>query len=57
MWMCADTIEIQVFRNTDTDDWWIIGYKARDTVELKRIDLIYQIEQIYEDIVFFEQKS
>jgi Uma2 family endonuclease len=53
----ADTIEIELFRKTDTDDWRIINYQAGDTVELKSINLICQIEQIYEDIVFSEQKS
>ncbi len=53
----ADTIEIELFRKTDTDDWRIINYQAGDTVELKSINLICQIEQIYEDIVFSEQKN
>ena len=53
----ADTIEIELFRKTDTDDWRIINYQAGDTVELKSINLTCQIEQIYEDIVFSEQKS
>ena len=53
----ADTIEIELFRKTDTNDWRIINYQAGDTVELKSINLICQIEQIYEDIVFSEQKN
>jgi Uma2 family endonuclease len=53
----ADMMEIELFRKTDTDDWRIINYQAGDTVELKSINLICQIEQIYEDIVFSEQKS
>jgi Uma2 family endonuclease len=53
----AETIEIELFRKTDTDDWRIINYQAGDTVELKSINLTCQIEQIYEDIVFSEQKS
>lgn len=53
----AETIEIELFRKTDTDDWRIINYQAGDTVELKSINLTCQIEQIYEDIAFFEQKS
>jgi Uma2 family endonuclease len=53
----AETIEIELFRKTDTDDWRIIDYQAGDTVELKSINLTCQIEQIYEDIVFSEQKS
>jgi Uma2 family endonuclease len=53
----ADTVEIELFRKTDTDDWRIINYQAGDTVELKSINLTCPIEQIYEDIVFSEQKS
>ena len=53
----AEMIEIELFRKTDTDDWRIINYQAGDTVELKSINLICPIEQIYEDIVFSEQKS
>jgi Uma2 family endonuclease len=53
----ADMMEIELFRKTDTDDWRIINYQAGDTVELKSINLICQIEQIYEDIIFSEQKS
>jgi Uma2 family endonuclease len=48
----ADTIEIEVFRRSDGDQWWIINYQAGDTVELTSIDLTIPIEQIYEDIVF-----
>ena len=53
----ADTIEIELFRKTETDDWRIINYQAGDTVDLKSINLTCQIEQIYEDIVFTEQKN
>ncbi len=53
----ADTIEIELFRKIDTSDWRIINYQAGDTVELKSINLICQIEHVYEDIVFSEQKS
>lgn len=53
----ADTIEIELFRKTDADDWRIINYQVGDTVELKSINLIYPIEQIYEDIVFSEQEN
>jgi Uma2 family endonuclease len=53
----VDTIEIELFRKTETDDWRIINYQTGDTVELKSVNLTYQIEQIYEDIVFPEQKN
>jgi Uma2 family endonuclease len=53
----VDTIEIELFRKTETDDWRIINYQTGDTVELKSVNLTCQIEQIYEDIVFPEQKN
>jgi Uma2 family endonuclease len=53
----VDTIEIELFRKTKTDDWRIINYQTGDTVELKSVNLTCQIEQIYEDIVFPEQKN
>lgn len=53
----AEMIEIELFRKTDTDVWRIINYQAGDTVELTSINLTCPIEQIYEDIVFSEQKS
>lgn len=53
----ADAIEIELFRKTATNDWRIINYQARDTVELKSVSLTCSIEQIYEDIVFPEQKN
>jgi Uma2 family endonuclease len=31
----AETIEIELFRRIETDDWRIINYQAGDTVELK----------------------
>jgi Uma2 family endonuclease len=53
----VDTIEIELFRKNETDDWQIINYQSGDTVELKSVNLTCQIEQIYEDIVFLKQKS
>jgi Uma2 family endonuclease len=53
----VDTIEIELFRKTETDDWRIINYQTGDTVELKSVNLTCQIQQIYEDIVFPEQKN
>jgi Uma2 family endonuclease len=53
----ADTIEIELFRKTDTNDWRIINYQVGDTVELNSINLTVPIEQIYEDIIFSEQSS
>ncbi len=53
----ADTIEVELFRRTQTDDWRIINYQAGDTVELNSVNLTFPIEQIYEDIVFPEPET
>jgi Uma2 family endonuclease len=53
----AETIEIELFRKTDTDLWQIINYQTGDVVELKSINLTFPIEQIYEDIVFAEYEE
>jgi Uma2 family endonuclease len=50
----ADAIEIELFRKTETGDWRIINYQKGDAIELKSVNFICQIEQIYEDIVFNE---
>jgi Uma2 family endonuclease len=51
----AETIEVELFRRIETDDWRIINDRAGDTVELKSVNLTFPIEQLYEDIVFPEQ--
>jgi Uma2 family endonuclease len=48
----AETIEIELFRKTQTNDWQIINYQVGDVVELKSINLSIPIEQIYDDIDF-----
>jgi Uma2 family endonuclease len=48
----TDTIEIELFRKNDGDNWRIINYQVGDIVELKSINLTFPIEQIYEEIVF-----
>ena len=53
----GDKVEIELFRKTETGDWRIINYQLGDTVELESVNLICQIEQIYEDIVFPEEKT
>ncbi len=50
----VDTIEIELFRKTETGDWRIINYQAGDTIELNSVNLICPIERVYEDIVFSE---
>jgi Uma2 family endonuclease len=53
----ADLIEIELFRRTQTDDWRIINYQSGDTVELNSVNLTFEIEQLYEDIVFAEPET
>jgi Uma2 family endonuclease len=48
----AETIEVELFRRIETDDWRIINYQSGDTVALKSVNLTFPIEQIYEDIIF-----
>jgi Uma2 family endonuclease len=48
----ADTIEIELFRKTDGDNWQIINYQAGDIIELKSINLSISLEQVYENIEF-----
>jgi Uma2 family endonuclease len=52
----VDIIEVELFRKIDTNDWRIINYQSGDTVELTSVNLNFPIEQVYEDIVFPEQK-
>ncbi len=53
----TDVIEIELFRKINTEDWRIINYQTGDTVELKSINLTFLIDEVYEDIVFPEQKN
>lgn len=49
-----EAIEIELFRKTETGDWRIINYQAGDMVELKSVNFTCQIQQIYEDIAFYD---
>lgn len=53
----VDAIEIELFRKTETGDWRIINYQKGDAIELKSVNFTCQIEYIYEDIIFPEQKT
>jgi Uma2 family endonuclease len=53
----ADMIEVELFRRTQADDWRIINYQAGDTVELTSVNLKFEIEQLYEDIIFPEPET
>jgi Uma2 family endonuclease len=48
----TDTIEIELFRKIERDDWRIINYQEGDLVELKSVDLTFPIEDIYNGINF-----
>jgi Uma2 family endonuclease len=48
----AETMAIELFRKTDGGSWQIIDYEPGDVVELISVKLTFQIEQVYEDVVF-----
>jgi Uma2 family endonuclease len=58
----ANSMEIEMFRRNNGNNWQIIDYKAGDTVELTSVNLtfafakrcLWQIEQVYEEIIFTE---
>jgi Uma2 family endonuclease len=48
----ANSISIELFRRTNENNWQIIDYQIGDTVELKSVNLTFEIEQVYEEITF-----
>jgi Uma2 family endonuclease len=48
----SSSVAIELFRRNDGNNWQIINYQAGDSIELKSINLIFPIEQIYEEIIF-----
>jgi Uma2 family endonuclease len=48
----ANKIAIDIYNKDDRGKWDIINYRSGDVVELASINLTFQIEQIYEDIIF-----
>jgi Uma2 family endonuclease len=42
----------ELFRKKNGDDWQIINYQAGDSIELKSINLMFPIEQVYDEIIF-----
>jgi Uma2 family endonuclease len=48
----ADTVAIEMFRKSDGDSWQIINYQAGNLVELKSVNLTFQIEDVYEGTTF-----
>jgi Uma2 family endonuclease len=58
----ANSMEIEIFRINNGNNWQIIDYKAGDTVEFTSVNLtfafakrcLWQVEQVYEEIIFTE---
>jgi Uma2 family endonuclease len=46
----SEKIEIDLYRKTESGSWEIINYQAEDAIELKSVNLTFQIERIYEGI-------
>jgi Uma2 family endonuclease len=46
----SEKIEVDLYCKTETGSWEIINYQAGDTIELKSVNLTFQIERIYEGI-------
>jgi Uma2 family endonuclease len=42
----------ELFRRNDENNWQMIDHQAGDTVELKSVNLTFEIEQVYEEITF-----
>jgi Uma2 family endonuclease len=50
----ANSMAIEIFRRNNGNNWQIIDYGAGDTVELTSVNLTFEIEQVYEEIIFTE---
>ena len=46
----SEKIEVDLYHKTESGSWEIINYQAGDTIELKSVNLTFQIERIYEGI-------
>jgi Uma2 family endonuclease len=53
----AETMAVEIFRKSDSDNWRIIDCELGDVVELASVKLTFPIEQVYEDIIFSTEKS
>jgi Uma2 family endonuclease len=53
----TDRVEIALYSKNDRGKWEITRYIAGDIVELKSINLIFSIEQIFEGIVFVPESE
>jgi Uma2 family endonuclease len=45
-------IEIDIYSKNDRGRWEIMSYAAGDSIELTSINLTFQIEQVFENIIF-----
>jgi Uma2 family endonuclease len=48
----ADKVAIDIYHKDDRGKWDILSYRSGDTIELESVNFTFQIEQVYEDIVF-----
>ncbi len=48
----ADKMSIDLFHKDQQGKWDIINYQAGDLVELASVDLIFPIEDVYQEIIF-----
>lgn len=53
----SNKMAIDLYRKDEAGNWNIINYEIGDAIELKSIDLIFPIEQVYEDIIFIVENS
>jgi Uma2 family endonuclease len=53
----AETMAVEIFRKSDSDNWRIIDCELGDVVELASVKLTFPIEEVYEDIIFSTEKS
>jgi Uma2 family endonuclease len=48
----TDKMEIDLYHKNDLGEWFIINYGAGDSIELKSVDLVFPIEEVFRNIVF-----
>ncbi len=46
----STSIEIDLYHKNDAGEWVIINYQEGDTIELKSINLSFEIEQVYRNL-------
>jgi Uma2 family endonuclease len=47
----SSSIEMDLYRKNDADEWIIINYAEGDTINLKSINLSFPIEQVYRNLI------